>query len=487
MSLSKPEKATLARICSRGDTRVRAELLLQSAKMKTGPGTGYDLGEARSGLAAICALLASEELGNGDVNEKLAQTTSCLHPKVFANALKTVRSSLNAGSNQRSKQTDRLTYETLIRRMKIGRAALMQAWMQKAEKILINSRVLDEDLVPPNKTVTLAVFCWVCRVVKIRKSEISHLHVEYKVARDELEEVTEAIDETCQQLEMEINHTTNTLRAERNAAQATTQKSTHAADADQTAEQAVPPKVSGTTSVDVEPSTPHSPSKSHLTRSPSKSAMRAPSVASSPTKTPSHKRKVAFSEAFDEEEEDNMKTPTRKKMKTSGGFTLEPLPPPSFLAAVRGSKTPQASSSRVVLNGLQANRDTDNDDDEGELIQEARTLVDPNSSIPTTPRKTRRSTLFPATPSEFDITPSRHGRGRRRATSKSKSGEESLASDEEEGGEALLPHRHRPILLSHKQWLLRDPRVVQQWKAAEAAKKSMIDKFGIQVRNPKDI
>jgi len=59
-SMSKPEEALIDRLTLRPEVREKARVLLRLVHSTTGPGTGYDIGEAKTGLPAICAYIASK-------------------------------------------------------------------------------------------------------------------------------------------------------------------------------------------------------------------------------------------------------------------------------------------------------------------------------------------------------------------------------------------------------------------------------------------
>jgi hypothetical protein len=58
--MPKPEEDLIDRLTTRPEVREKARALLRAVHSKTGPGTGYDIGEAKSGLPAICAYSASK-------------------------------------------------------------------------------------------------------------------------------------------------------------------------------------------------------------------------------------------------------------------------------------------------------------------------------------------------------------------------------------------------------------------------------------------
>ena len=60
MSVSRPEKELLEKLCQKPETLKRALEILRIAKTKTAPGSGHEL-KSNVGLPAICALIASDE------------------------------------------------------------------------------------------------------------------------------------------------------------------------------------------------------------------------------------------------------------------------------------------------------------------------------------------------------------------------------------------------------------------------------------------
>lgn len=58
--MPKLEEALIDRLTLRPEVREKARVLLRTVHSKTGPGTGYDIGEAKTGLPAICAYVASK-------------------------------------------------------------------------------------------------------------------------------------------------------------------------------------------------------------------------------------------------------------------------------------------------------------------------------------------------------------------------------------------------------------------------------------------
>ncbi len=64
--MSRQHETLLKQLCSDGDelnvdTFEKAKSVLNTAKLKTGSGSGYELGEGAIGLPAICAYIAAEQ------------------------------------------------------------------------------------------------------------------------------------------------------------------------------------------------------------------------------------------------------------------------------------------------------------------------------------------------------------------------------------------------------------------------------------------
>jgi hypothetical protein len=58
--MPKLEEILIDRLTLRPEVREKARVLLRTIHSKSGPGTGYDIGDAKTGLPAICAYIASK-------------------------------------------------------------------------------------------------------------------------------------------------------------------------------------------------------------------------------------------------------------------------------------------------------------------------------------------------------------------------------------------------------------------------------------------
>jgi len=200
--MPKLEESLIDKLTPRPQVREKALALLRTVHSKTGPGTGYDIGEAKIGLPAICAYIASKRYarpvslhaffssnayrgkytsaGYPDVTEDVAQRASCLAPRLFASTLRTVKAALHApktptGSPSKSRTDDDPTaYAALIKEHKIGQPLRVESWMKEAHAALIAlprfQQKYASHVVDSGMDVRIAVFFWVCRTIKVRGS-----------------------------------------------------------------------------------------------------------------------------------------------------------------------------------------------------------------------------------------------------------------------------------------------------------------------------
>ncbi|KAI0301123.1 hypothetical protein B0F90DRAFT_1817148 [Multifurca ochricompacta] len=141
--MPKLEEALIERLTLRPDVRDKARALLRTVHSTTGPGTGYDISTAKTGLPAICAYIASKSAGYADITEEVAQKASCLAPKTFASTLRTIKAVLrapkkpNASPDKLRRDADPTAYATLINEHKIGQPLRVESWMTEAQATLM--------------------------------------------------------------------------------------------------------------------------------------------------------------------------------------------------------------------------------------------------------------------------------------------------------------------------------------------------------------
>ncbi|KZT12080.1 uncharacterized protein LAESUDRAFT_808977 [Laetiporus sulphureus 93-53] len=451
--MSHPQQAQLKKLCAKGETLAKAQVLLHAASMRTGPGTGYALRDGRGCLPAICAYIASEELGNADVSEKVAQTASCLAPKDFKAALNAVRAALaSQTSNNVEESSAPLTYEDLIVEKGLGRKAFMAGCMRDVEKALVASRMLPKELQLPCDVTRIVVFGWTCeRLLNIRGVRRAKLMQEFEIPRRDYEDIVDMLESSCQAIAQDINRRVaelvDTVKALRQASSATP---------------------SGTTSP---------------TKSPTKPSLReaaASGTLASPTKASTQKRKVAFARLDVEMDElDLLDTPSkRQKMTTYASRSKiardlaspasDRIPAPAFRPTIFPNA--RASSSRDTLGllggsvssaGARQEREqpaSENVDDERDQSEAAEDysqvapfpLIPASTADPRTPKRRRRDPQTIETP--------RSGTRGRTVRAPSPIPEPALHA---------RSRRFRPVFLDQVQWFARDPKIEREWKMVD--------------------
>ncbi|KAJ6584017.1 hypothetical protein DFH09DRAFT_265269 [Mycena vulgaris] len=158
-----PHTTTIEKLCHDPKTRQEANNFLVKARTNTAIGSGFDLGEARTGLPAVCAFLASEKLNNTDVTIQAAQVASCQTMPKFRKLVEQVRKALAA---RKPARRDPLTFESLVKAHcdKITKRGVK--WMYTVEASLVQKLDADEDEMGSDDEITCAVFTWVCNVIE---------------------------------------------------------------------------------------------------------------------------------------------------------------------------------------------------------------------------------------------------------------------------------------------------------------------------------
>ncbi|KAI8971164.1 hypothetical protein BD414DRAFT_449173 [Trametes punicea] len=459
--MSRAHHLLLTKLCHNDDTLERAKSILHTASIKTAQGSGYELGQGLSGLPAICAYIAAEELGDNDVTEKIAQASSCLKPKVFKTALHTVKAALSAAASSAAaaaaspaKSTRNVTYMELLVEKKIGRRGLVLGWMQSTERTLMANREMRRKFGGAYDAITLAVFCWTSQLMGLKAQKIGAevLLKRYDVPRDLFDEIVEVLHELCQDVAQEIKADIACLRSDGSPTKAAVSPT------ESTASPSKPEASASTRTQTVHLQALISPTPSSqfrpsvLTKSPSKSALRAPSADLTPRKTPSHKRKVAFDGPVEEEDEDAfdaLATPSKRQKFSSSVKELS-----STLAITQTVAGTPRKSSRLA-------HSVDATKQEGEtvasssrqtldLLQRVR-QADP-VGVPSTPRRTRVTSQPSSTHSSRS---GRSGRSQPNTPSRRKPPLPTLHEDEERMGR----RRYRPAFADTQQWLKGDTRL----------------------------
>ncbi|KAG6902614.1 hypothetical protein C0995_014220 [Termitomyces sp. Mi166 len=110
-----PQDDLLKSICHSDETFQEARTILRTAKQRTGPLSGFNLGPLITGLPAACAYIASiNSLNNTDVTRKNAQIASCLKETDFNKVLETVKAAFDDGPRRTRSGKD--VYDTLMQK-----------------------------------------------------------------------------------------------------------------------------------------------------------------------------------------------------------------------------------------------------------------------------------------------------------------------------------------------------------------------------------
>lgn len=211
------------------------------------------------------------------------------------------------------------------------------------------------------------------------------------------------------------------------------------------------------------PSTPsrrgaQTPSKSRSpTKSPSKSALRNDAIATSPAKTPTHKRKVAFSDGPDGSEgasdgdldaaPSSVEATPSKRPKfatSSAGYTYRASP------AKAGVFPANVGGTRSTLDFLQPVQE-----DDMEMEAQFPAIADTPGAGPSTPRR----------------------RVSRSASASSGAETPRMSRPTMRYEEPVRARRFRPVFWEQRQWLQRDPKIEREWRAAEVAVRDIVMRY----------
>ncbi|KAI9465001.1 hypothetical protein BJY52DRAFT_1393074 [Lactarius psammicola] len=430
--MPKLEDSLIENLTQRPEVREKARALLRTVHSKTGPGTGYDIGEAKIGLPAICAYIASKSAGYADVTEDVAQKASCLAPRTFASTLRTVKAVLHVpktptGSPSKSSKSktdvDPTAYAALIKEHKIGQPLRVESWMKEAHAALVAlpryQRKYAPYLADSGIDVRIAVFLWVCQTIKLSNITEMSLVDKYGVSPKNFPRLVKMLEAECEMRK----------------------------------------KKAGGDALSKTPTT-TTPSQSR-SASPTKSALRTAGL--TPSLTGSVKRKVAFSLSDISASEDDVppETPSKRPRTTPRTRTMP----------VR--KAESASSSEETAEDVEMPDATP-----------LRLVASEPVAGPSTPRRARPKAA--ATPTHAYRTPPSARMQALAIFSDDDDGdgeaEDDMAVVDAELGQvddALpLSRRFRPVFLDRAQWAQRAPRLARERAAAEKRTRELIERWG---------
>ncbi|TFK52316.1 hypothetical protein OE88DRAFT_1387065 [Heliocybe sulcata] len=415
-----PTDQILRDLCSKPETLEKARSIMRRAKAKTGPGSGYEMGHAAIGLSAICAYLASLELDNGDVNETMAQITSCLAPRTFAQCLNTVRTALaSSSSDTRSK----VKYEDLIAIHKVLKGDLVAGWMDEAEETLLKSGEVRVKTRADETLVKCAVFYWTVQLLSLARIKPDHLTKPYSIEPDDFHDVVEVLNDVCLVVSDRIRVEVDRLKA--SARQVKTKQAAVPA--------ATPSQMLATSKLLAKAATPSKPSL--------KRSLPTPSITEPESVSPS-KRRVAF------------------VPKADGGDALPQTPAKRRRVAMASAPISSVSeaSTRAPSSSVPA-------DDEVATPTVVPLPVASTSSVATPRRGTRRSVNEPEAPASQVL------------EEQQEPSDDENEEDREDEGLSRSKHFRTPFI-DRGQWFSRDPKIERECKMAETYKQKMVAVHG---------
>ncbi|KAJ6582814.1 hypothetical protein B0H10DRAFT_2098247 [Mycena sp. CBHHK59/15] len=196
----------LESLCPDPATLKEANKIYQSARVKTNAGSGFDLGEDRTALAAVCAFIASQTLNNTCVTLQAAQVASCQSMLKFKRLIGQVNQAL---AERKSARREPLTYRNLAQHRcpQVSKKTIIE-WMDKIEVAVLESGECSEEI--EDDDITCAVFAWICNLVTVRLSlgqrlfDSKAFEEEYQIKAASMREITVVIKGCCKHLETHI-------------------------------------------------------------------------------------------------------------------------------------------------------------------------------------------------------------------------------------------------------------------------------------------
>ncbi|KDR82957.1 hypothetical protein GALMADRAFT_275999 [Galerina marginata CBS 339.88] len=424
------------------ETRDLANEIIYLAKLKTGPGSGRELREFTTGLPAVCILLASERLNNGDVSTNSAQIASCLKKKDFKKVYEIVKAVVSEGDEKET------TYATLHETYKSEKLeSALRPFFTRTEDDLLH-------LVPNiDRTSTMfknVVYFWVCGAAKLKLVPGTEIFVsEQRLPFKKFVNLLALLNERCPSLREKIQEAFKRGSKSPTKDPVTPRQSPRKAPI----VERTPSKVMTSSPTPAEGAEQHSPIRrlrsAQLQESPSKATATKRVTRLSPTKIiqPPPFRPWQKGPARELPSKDS---PKKRVAENVEAQTNEmDLDPPTMESPTKKRKlesptkptTRSASTSKLPVQSLVV-----------------------RVTIPVTPTKKAPSVFPRSTPARSSPLKRAHedeghtlGGGVDAASS----------SDENEPRINLSTRRFRPVYLDYKQWNTRDPRLSQIWRKAD--------------------
>ncbi|KAL4079788.1 hypothetical protein J3A83DRAFT_4212457, partial [Scleroderma citrinum] len=433
-------------LCSTKETLDRAKSILDLALVRTGHGTGFSGNTAT--LPAVAAYLASEQLGANEVSLNTAAVSACVQPRVFEDILKRVRKAIQFDDDNQEQRnhSGNVPYQRLIASHALRNAQNAVEWMEEAEAALPRVDMMKDRY--GEDAVRCGVFLWVCELMEYTVS-IKAFCINYNVTSRTLKIITGTLDRYCGDVADRIRSALPQLHSSQLAATSATSSKC-----------------------------PNTRTKASPQKSPIKSAMKgnAPAQESTPSRTPTRKRAVMFSQPtrdLDETDDASFpETPTKKRR----------IDTPASIVGRTGTSISPAKRMRATARG--------NEDAHVAAFHAAMTGQAPQTSSPAKPPRPvpllDRVTGIQAFPRDAELSTPTRPRSLRSATSTtdidSSAQSPAISTPTRSALPASAPkrprRRYRPVFLDQQQWLAQDPRVERIWADAATHRSRMIELYG---------
>ncbi|KAF8955955.1 hypothetical protein BDZ97DRAFT_227676 [Flammula alnicola] len=425
------------------ETRILATELLRLAQLKTAPGSGREVREFTTGLPAICMLLASERLNNGDVSQKAAQVASCLKPKDFKRVYEVAKAAVD-----QVERSSCLTYHDLHRRYKSEPLEeILAPYIAETENELITR---GDDYDTRTTLVRCAVYFWVCSSIKPKLLPSTEIFAkDHKLSAKLFVNLLGILNENLLGLRKKIQ------AAFKRKSSSPTKEPAVASSSRQSPRKPV---------ILRELPTKDSPKKSQSEATTDEAELESPIRRSTRSSSASHISPLKA-------------TATRRGVEHSPVKVIQPPPlslPPWKKRAVRELPSKDTPRKRPA-EGLDMELDTVPPETSTKKRKLEFKPVSPGSPPATTSPTTKKAPFtLPSLPPP--PAPPRFSPLQRIVTTASAipvvDVDASASSDESEPEEPAPRRRFRPVYLEHKQWEARDPRLTRIWKKADKALKA---------------
>ncbi|KAJ7213891.1 hypothetical protein GGX14DRAFT_617644 [Mycena pura] len=186
---------TINRLCTDPKTNDEAKRLFRLARANTAAGSGFDVGEDRVGLPAVCAYLASLNLNNTHVTREAAQHASCQRMATFKRLLDRVQKALETPKAAHQKPLD---FGSLREQYYSSVSSRALPWMGKVEEVVMEHLEDADSSDCTEDEIKLGVFIWVCNVIEPQQP----LHVKsfkdrYTIRTAKMRDLNTLIEKLC--------------------------------------------------------------------------------------------------------------------------------------------------------------------------------------------------------------------------------------------------------------------------------------------------